>query len=104
MKRTITLAVTLALLVTPALLAEDAAALFKTKCQACHGVNGAGDTPMAKKLGVKAFSTPAVQGQTDAQLTTTIKNGKPPKMPSFAGKLTDDQVKALVGLIRSFKK
>jgi mono/diheme cytochrome c family protein len=104
MKRTITLAVVLALFVVPTLVAEDAAALFKTKCQACHGVNGAADTPMSKKLGVKAFSSADVQGQTDAQLTATIKNGKAPKMPSFNGKLTDDQIKAIVGLIRSFKK
>lgn len=103
MKRIITLAVTITLLALP-LLADDAAALFKTKCQACHGVNGAADTPMAKKLGVKAFSSPDVQALSDTQLTNTIKNGKAPKMPSFNGKLTDDQIKTVVALIRTFKK
>ena len=103
MKRTIIVALALILLAAPALLAEDGAALFKTKCQACHGPNGSGDTPMAKKLGVKALGSAPVQGQTDAQLTATITNGKN-KMPAFNGKLTADQVKALVGLIRSWKK
>jgi cytochrome c6 len=103
MKRTTTLAVILTLLAAPALLAEDAAALFKTKCQACHGPNGSGDTPMAKKLGVKPFSSPEVQKLTDAQITTTIRNGKG-KMVGFNGKLTEDQIKGLVGLIRCFKK
>jgi len=103
MKRTITLVFAAALLVAPTLLADDAAALFKTKCQACHGPNGSGDTPMARKLAVKAFGSPDVQKQTDAQLTATIKGGKG-KMPAFTGKLTDDEIKGLVGLIRSFKK
>jgi len=103
MKRTIILTIALSLLLAPAVLADDAAALFKTKCQACHGANGAADTPMAKKFAVKVLGSADVQKQTDAQLTTTITKGKN-KMPAFDGKLTADQVKALVALIRSFKK
>ena len=103
MKRTIITAITLTLLTAPALVADDAAALFKSKCQACHGPNGTADTPMAKKLGIKALGSADVQKQTDAQLTNVIAKGKA-KMPAFDGKLTADQVKAMVALIRSFKK
>ena len=44
-----------------------------------------------------------VQKQTDAQLTEIVENGKG-KMPAYKGKLTDDQIKQLVGYIRSLKK
>ena len=77
-------------------LAEDAAALYKAKmCAACHGPDGNGKTPL---------NTPDVQKATDAQLAQTIADGKPPKMPAFKSKLNDDQVKALVTYIRTFKK
>jgi cytochrome c6 len=103
MKRTILITLALILLIAPAVLADDAASLFKTKCQACHGPNGSADTPMAKKLAIKALGSTDIQHLTDAQLTASIKGGKG-KMPAFSGKITDDQIKALVDLIRSFKK
>jgi len=45
-----------------------------------------------------------VQKQTDAQLNDSITNGKGTKMPAYKGKITDDQIKGLVGYIRSFAK
>ena len=44
-----------------------------------------------------------MQGQTDAQLTDIVTNGKG-KMPAYKGKLTDAQIKELVGFIRSLAK
>ncbi len=46
----------------------------------------------------------AVQKQTDAQLTDSITNGKGAKMPAYKGKITDDQIKGLVGYIRDLAK
>ncbi len=37
------------------LAAQDAASLFKTKCAACHGADGKGDTPMGKENGAAGF-------------------------------------------------
>ena len=34
--------------------AEDAAALYKSKCQVCHGADGKG-SPAGQKMGVKDF-------------------------------------------------
>ena len=85
------------------MLADDGPTLFKSKCVMCHGADGTGATTMGKKFGIRSFASPDVQKQTDAVLTTTIKNGKG-KMPAYGGKLTDADIKALVAHIRSFAK
>jgi len=86
------------------LRAQDAPTLFKSKCAACHGPDGSGNVPMGKTLGVTDLKADAVQKQTDAQLTDSITNGKGAKMPAYKGKLTDDQIKGLVGFIRDLAK
>jgi cytochrome c551 len=58
---------------------------------------------MGKTLKVPDLGSDDVQKQTDAQLTEITANGKG-KMPAFKGKLTDDQIKQLVGYIHSLKK
>lgn len=83
--------------------AQDAAALYKSKCAVCHGADGAGDTTMGKKLGAKSFHSPEVSKMTDAELFEVTKNGKN-KMPSYDKKLTDDQIKELITYIRSLGK
>lgn len=86
----------------PAASAEDPAAAYKSKCQACHGVDGKGDTPVGKKLGIKDFHSPEVAKMSDQEFFEITKNGKN-KMPKYDGKLTDDQIKELVQFIRSLK-
>ena len=81
--------------------AQDAAALYKSKCAGCHGADGTG-SPMGKKLGVHDFTSPDVQKMSDAELADIIKNGKN-KMPKYAS-LTPDEVKGLVAYIRTLKK
>ena len=82
--------------------AQDAASLYKTKCAACHGTDGKGDTPMGKKLGARDFGAPEVQKQSDDHLTAIINDGKN-KMPGYSKSLKPDQIKQLVAHIRSFK-
>jgi cytochrome c6 len=101
MSRFVAAALVLLLLAVPCL--ADGAALFKTKCAACHGENGAGATTMGKKLGIRDFGSADVQKQTDAQLVTIVKNGKN-KMPAYSGKITDAEIATLVAHIRTFKK
>ncbi|SRR5579864_4291945 len=81
---------------------DDAAALYKTKCAACHGADGKGETPMGKKLSLKAFNSPEMAKLSDAELVEITKKGKD-KMPSYDKKLTDDQIKSLIKYIRSLK-
>jgi mono/diheme cytochrome c family protein len=89
-------------LALPVMAADDAAVLFQSKCSACHGKTGAADTPMGKSKSIKDLASNDIQKQTDDQLTDFIANGKG---HGFKAKgLTDDQVKALVGFIRTLKK
>lgn len=83
-------------------MADDTEALYKSKCQVCHGADGKG-SPAGQKLGVKDFSSPEVQKQTDAELMQITKEGKG-KMPKYEGKLTDDQIKDLIKFIRKIGK
>jgi mono/diheme cytochrome c family protein len=81
--------------------ADDAAALYKSKCQVCHGADGKG-SPAGQKMGAKDFQSPEVQKQTDAELIKVTKDGKG-KMPKYDGKLTDAQITQLIKYIRSLK-
>jgi cytochrome c6 len=82
---------------TPA-MADDTAALYKSKCQICHGPDGKGSAA-GEKMGVKDFHT---SKSTDAQMFDIVKKGKN-KMPSFDKKLTDDQIKDLIKYIHTLK-
>jgi mono/diheme cytochrome c family protein len=83
--------------------ADDAAATYKAKCSACHGADGKGGTAIGKKLGLRDFTSPEVQKMSDADLTAIIADGKD-KMPSYKKSLKPDQIKDLVGFIRSLAK
>ncbi|HSB76798.1 MAG TPA: cytochrome c [Terriglobales bacterium] len=88
---------------TSAFAADSGADLFKTKCAACHGPDGKGETAMGKRLGIKDLGSADVQKQSDADLATAISKGKG-KMPGYEGKLTGDQIQELVKFIRTLKK
>ena len=99
-------AVTLATCVfssVPAAAQEAGTALYKTKCTACHGADGKGDTSIGKTNKIRDLSSADVQQQNDADLTAIIVNGKG-KMPAYGKSLKPDQVKDLVSYIRSLKK
>lgn len=83
--------------------AADDAATYKTKCAACHGADGKGETPMGKKFGLKDLASPEVQKMSDDGLTSIIADGKD-KMPSYKKSLKPDEIKGLVAYIRSLAK
>ena len=85
----------------PLAAADDAAAVYKSKCAMCHGASGAGDTPMGKKLAVKPLGSAEVQKKSDEKLQEIIAKGAG-KMPPFAAKLSAEQIKQLVTVVRSF--
>jgi cytochrome c6 len=89
-------------LATSLATAQDAAATYKAKCAMCHGPDGKGSA-MGQKMGVHDFTSADVQKETDAQLTEIISGGKG-KMPAYKGKLSDSEIKDLVGYIRSLGK
>jgi mono/diheme cytochrome c family protein len=52
---------------------------------------------------VRDFHSPEVQKETDADLTGIITNGKD-KMPKYADKLKDAEIKDLVAYVRALGK
>lgn len=94
---------------TMTLRAADAKANWEANCVQCHGKTGAADTKMGKQLNAKDLTDAKVQAAfTDAKATESIKNGVKEggktTMKAFGGKLTDDEIKALVAYVRTLKK
>lgn len=83
--------------------ADDSANLYKTKCAVCHAPDGSGSA-MGKKLGVKDLRSDEVQKKSDAELNNAITNGIGKTMPAYKDKLTEDQIKGLVGYVRGLAK
>jgi cytochrome c6 len=78
-------------------------ATYKAKCQSCHGAQGVPNPGIAKAMGVRPASDPAVKAESAAQMIAITTNGKG-KMPAFKGKLSDAEIKASVDYFRAFAK
>lgn len=88
---------------TPSLAQNVGTDTYKAKCAMCHGADGLGNTPAGKNLKAASFKDPAVVKVSDAEMIAVVQKGKN-KMPAYAGKLTDDQIKAAVAYIRTLQK
>jgi cytochrome c6 len=73
------------------------------KCAMCHGADGLATTPTAKNFKVLSFKDPSQIKLTDAELIASTTNGKG-KMPAYKDKLTEEQIKDVVGYIRTLQK
>ena len=98
-----------AVALTASLRAADVQENWTKHCAACHGKDGKGETKAGKKAGVKDQTDPKYQATlTDEKMFLAVKNGlkedNKEKMKPFSDKLTDDEIKALVGHVRSLKK
>ncbi len=88
----------------------DAPDNWAKNCAACHGSDGGGHTKAGRMAQVKDMTKPDYQkGFTDEQAAKQIKEGlKDPsgkeKMRAFGDKFSDDDIKALVGYVRSLQK
>jgi mono/diheme cytochrome c family protein len=109
MKTIIILTISLLIAAPLAVRAADAKTNWANNCAQCHGPSGKGDTKMGKMVGAMDLTDPKKQASfTDAKATQSIKegvkqNGKT-TMKAFGGKLTDDEIKALVAYVRTLKK
>jgi mono/diheme cytochrome c family protein len=109
MKAIVSIIITLLVASAYSVRAADAKANWAANCAQCHGKSGAADTKMGKQLNAKDLTDPKVQAAfTDAKATQSIKegvkDGGKTTMKAFGGKLTDDEIKALVAYVRTLKK
>ncbi len=103
--------VSLALLVAGAVSARAAEAKenWEKNCAKCHGPDGKGQTKMGEKLGIKDYTQAKVQDAIKDEdmakaIKEGVKEGDKTKMKAFGDTLSDDEIKALVKYVRSFKK
>ena len=84
---------TVLILLVPTLswAAEDGAALYKSKCAACHGPDGAGKP---------AMKAPPVKGLDEAAVKKGLEG---PKHAALKKALTDEQVKAIADYLQTLK-
>jgi len=83
--------------------ADDGATVYKAKCAACHGADGAGK-PAAK---IPSLVSDDAKKASDADLTDMIANGGKDKKATHAFQakgVTADQIKMLVSYIRDLQK
>lgn len=89
--------------------AADVAENWKTHCIACHGKDGKGQTKAGRMAGVKDQTDAQYQGTLkDEKMFSAIKEGfsdaGKEKMKPFKDKLSDEEIKALISHVRSFKQ
>ena len=78
-------------------------ALYKAKCQMCHGEKGMADSGAGKSMKVKPATDPDVKKMNEAQMIEAVKNGMG-KMQPYKDKLSDAQIKDSVEYFRTFVK
>ena len=81
--------------------AQSGDATYKAKCGTCHGATGTPSAGMAKAMGIKATSDPAIQKLTPAEIAAVVKSGKG-KMHPVAG-LSDAQIKDVSAFFKTLK-
>jgi cytochrome c6 len=82
---------------------------WSNNCVQCHGPDGSANTGMGKALNAKNLTDAQIQSSfTDAQAEAAIKDGVTKdgmtRMIAFGGKLSDEEIKALVAYVRTLKK
>ncbi|MCX6930302.1 MAG: cytochrome c [Verrucomicrobia bacterium] len=109
MKRILTLSIAIMAVSALSATAADAKANYEKSCAKCHGADGKGETKMGKKNGAKDYTSAKVQAELkDDAAVKAIKegykdkDGKEVMKPSDG--LSDDEMKALVAYMRTFKK
>jgi mono/diheme cytochrome c family protein len=88
--------------------AAGAPEIWKDQCVQCHGADGKGQTPMGKQRKIKDFTDVKVQSELkDEAIVKAIKEGRQTGdgktlMPP-AKNVTDDDIKAMLPIVRGFK-
>ena len=109
MKKLLAIGLTVFVASAVSALAGDAKATYDSSCAKCHGADGKGQTNIGKKLGIKDYTDAKVQDALkDDAAIKAIKEGLKDKdgktLMKPAEGLSDDDIKALVAYMPTFKK
>ena len=77
--------------------------IFAKHCAGCHGPEGKGDGYLLLGPDPANLTRSATKKKPDALLLQTIHEGKP-NMPSWKGRLSEDESRAVLAYIRALKK
>jgi mono/diheme cytochrome c family protein len=85
---------------------EKVAEIYAGRCQSCHGEDGKGKKAISEKI--PDFTDAKWQASKDDKklneaIADGIPGGKPP-MPAWKSSLSPEEIQALVGHVRAFKK
>lgn len=78
-------------------------AVYKQRCQNCHGLDGMASSGIGKIMKVKPVTDREVKKLTEVEMISFVRTGSG-KMQSYKGELTDAQIKGSVDYLRSFIK
>jgi cytochrome c553 len=108
MKKAIILATVMGFAATLTASADGAKDNWNKSCAKCHGADGAGQTNIGKRLGCKDYTDAKVQDAlTDDAAFKAVKDGvknNDKTVMKASDNLSDDDIKALVAYMRTFKK
>lgn len=87
---------------------KKVARLWASKCSACHGVDGRGQTETGRNLKLPDFTTPQWQAKTTDDFIrnrvtkgiSEVRDGVKKEMPAFGDELTPEHLDAIVALVR----
>lgn len=106
MKKIIVLVTAFAFAAGFSVKAADGKQVFADNCAKCHGEDGKGKTKMGEKVGCKDYSVEAIK---DDAAFKSVKEGMKDKdgktqMKAFGEGLSDDDIKAALAHMKTFKK
>lgn len=109
MKKLLVIMVAIGMAATLSARAADAKGNYEANCKKCHGEDGKGQTKMGQKAGCKDYTDAKVQADLKEDkafksIKEGLTEGDKDLMKPFGEKLSDEEIKALVAHMKSFKK